>query len=84
MLAASHTIVGVDVGAPRRAGDQRRKIIAIAAQAVADRQYRVDATGVNERFAREKLSRLERERTAPRAADAHRPHRGLRLPLQHP
>jgi hypothetical protein len=40
----------VDFGAPRRARDQRRKIIAIAAQAVADRQYRVDATGINERL----------------------------------
>ncbi len=45
MLPASNTIVGVDFGAPRRARDQRRKIIAIAAHAVADRQYRVDAIG---------------------------------------
>ncbi|MBI2835918.1 MAG: DUF429 domain-containing protein [Acidobacteria bacterium] len=50
MLAASNTVVGVDFGAPRRARDQRRKIIAIAAHAVADRRYRVDAIGVNERL----------------------------------
>jgi hypothetical protein len=31
MLPASNTVVGVDFGAPRRARDQRRKIIAIAA-----------------------------------------------------
>jgi len=30
MLPASNTVVGVDFGAPRRARDQRRKIIAIA------------------------------------------------------
>ena len=50
MLPASNTVVGVDFGAPRRARDQRRKIIAIAAHAVADRRYRVDATGMNERL----------------------------------
>ena len=33
MPAASSTIVGVDFGGPRRARDQRRKIIAIAARA---------------------------------------------------
>ncbi len=48
MLPASNTVVGVDFGAPRRARDQRRKIIAIAAHAVADRWNRVDATGMNE------------------------------------
>jgi hypothetical protein len=50
MLPASNTVLGVDFGAPRRARDQRRKIIAIAASAVADRHYRVDAVGMNERL----------------------------------
>jgi hypothetical protein len=50
MLPASNTVIGVDFGAPRRARDQRRKIIAIAAHAVADRRYRVDAIGMNERL----------------------------------
>ena len=50
MLPVSNIVVGVDFGAPRRARDQRRKIIAIGAQAVADRQYRVDAIGINERL----------------------------------
>jgi hypothetical protein len=50
MLPASNTVVGVDFGAPRRARDQRRKIIAIAALAVADRRYRVEAIGMNERL----------------------------------
>ncbi|HEY3258433.1 MAG TPA: hypothetical protein VGJ64_06215, partial [Gemmatimonadaceae bacterium] len=50
MLPASNAVVGVDFGAPRRARDQRRKIIAIAAHAVADRQYRVNAIGMNERL----------------------------------
>jgi len=43
-------IVGVDFGAPQRARDQRRKIIAIAAQAQAWRSYRIDATGMNARL----------------------------------
>jgi len=43
MPPVSNTIVGVDFGAPRRARDQRRKIIAVA-----DRRYRVDAVGINE------------------------------------
>lgn len=43
-------IVGVDFGAPRRARDQQRKIIAISARATAWRSYRVDATGVNARL----------------------------------
>jgi hypothetical protein len=43
-------IVGVDFGAPQRARDQRRKIIAIAAQATAWRSYRIDATGMNARL----------------------------------
>jgi len=50
MLSAANTVVGVDFGAPRRARDQRRKIVAIAAHAVADRQYRVDAIGINQRL----------------------------------
>ena len=50
MLPASNTVVGVDFGAPRRARDQRRKIVAIAAHAIADRRYRVDAIGMNERL----------------------------------
>jgi hypothetical protein len=50
MVPASNTVVGVDFGAPRRARDQRRKIIAIAAHPVADRQYRVGAIGINERL----------------------------------
>jgi hypothetical protein len=50
MLPASNCVVGVDFGAPRRERDQRRKIIAIAAIAVADRRYRVDAIGMNERL----------------------------------
>jgi hypothetical protein len=50
MLPVSNTVVAVDFGAPRCARDQRRKIIAIAAHVVADRQYRVDAIGVNERL----------------------------------
>ena len=50
MLPDSNTIVGVDFGAPRRARDQRRNIIAIAAPAVADRHYRVDAIAMNERL----------------------------------
>lgn len=43
-------IVGVDLGAPRRARDQRRKIIALAAQATEWRRYRIDATGMNARL----------------------------------
>ncbi len=43
-------IVGVDFGGPRRARDQRRKIIAIAAQAVGWRSYRIDASGRNARL----------------------------------
>jgi hypothetical protein len=45
MLSGSNAVFGVDFGAPRRARNQRRKIIAIAAHAVADCQYRVDAIG---------------------------------------
>lgn len=47
---ASSTIVGVDFGAPQRARDQRRKIVAIAAHATDWRRYRIDATGMNERL----------------------------------
>ncbi len=45
-------IVGVDFGAPRRARDQRRKIVAIAARATDWRRYRVEATGMNGRLLR--------------------------------
>lgn len=45
-------ILGVDFGAPRWARDQRRKIIAIAAQRTSTRAYRVDTTGVNARLLR--------------------------------
>jgi hypothetical protein len=48
MSLASSTIVGVDFGAPRWARDQRRKIIAIAAEPSDRRRYRVDASGMNE------------------------------------
>lgn len=43
-------ILGVDVGAPRRARDQRRKIVAIAAGPTGPRAYRVDVGGMNERL----------------------------------
>jgi hypothetical protein len=43
-------IVGVDVGAPRRERDQRRKIIAIAAIPIGPHAYRVDAAGMNARL----------------------------------
>lgn len=43
-------IVGVDFGAPQRARDQRRKIVAMAAQATAWRRYRIDASGMNARL----------------------------------
>ncbi|MDC0675704.1 hypothetical protein [Nannocystis radixulma] len=43
MLHAFNTIVGVDFGAPQRARNQRRKIIAIEARAIDWRRYRVDA-----------------------------------------
>ena len=43
-------IIGVDFGAPREARKQRRKIIAIAAQAAGRRAYRIDATGLNQRL----------------------------------
>jgi hypothetical protein len=50
MPQPSNTVVGVDFGAPRRARDQRRKIIAIAAHATDWRRYRIDATGMNVRL----------------------------------
>ena len=50
MLGDSSTIVGVEFGAPQRARDQRRKIVAIAAQATDWHRYRIDATGMNERL----------------------------------
>jgi hypothetical protein len=40
----------VDFGAPRRARDQRRKIIAIEAHAIAWRRYRINAGGLNARL----------------------------------
>jgi len=43
-------IVGVDFGAPPRARDQRRKIIAIAAHSTGWHTYRIDATGMNTRL----------------------------------
>ena len=46
----SSVIVGVDFGAPRRARDQRRKIVAIAAQPIAWRSYRIATTGMNARL----------------------------------
>ena len=50
MSTSASTVVGVDFGAPQRARDQRRKIIAIAAHAADWRRYRVDATGMNTRL----------------------------------
>ena len=43
-------IVGVDFGAPQRARDQRRKIIAVAAHPTGWHSYRIDATGMNTRL----------------------------------
>lgn len=43
-------IVGVDFGAPQRARDQRRKIIAVAAHPTGWHSYRIDATGMNARL----------------------------------
>jgi Protein of unknown function (DUF429) len=43
-------IIGVDFGAPRRARDQRKKIIAMGAQPIGWRSYRIDATGANGRL----------------------------------
>lgn len=40
-------IVGIDFGAPRRARDQRRKIIAMGAEPTGWRSYRIDGTGLN-------------------------------------
>lgn len=50
MPSTSTTILGVDFGAPQRARDQRRKIIAIAARPTDWRRYRIDATGMNGRL----------------------------------
>jgi hypothetical protein len=47
-MSALH--VGVDFGAPQRARDQRRKIVAIAAMAIGDRTYRIDRAGLNARL----------------------------------
>jgi hypothetical protein len=50
MPSTSTTMLGVDFGAPQRARDQRRKIIAIAARPTDWRRYRIDATGMNGRL----------------------------------
>lgn len=50
MAETSNAVVGVDFGAPQRARDQRRKIIAIAAHATDWRRYRIDASGMNARL----------------------------------
>lgn len=49
-LINASTVVGIDFGAPKRERDQRRKIVAIAAEPIGWRQYRVDATGLNARL----------------------------------
>lgn len=41
---ASRIIIGVDFGGPRREDDQRRKIVAIAAQQLDWRRYRIGST----------------------------------------
>ena len=46
----ANTIVGVDFGAPARARDQRKKIIAIGARPTEWRRYKIEATGINERL----------------------------------
>ncbi len=43
-------IVGVDVGAPQRVRDQRRKIITVAAHSTGWHSYRIEATGMNARL----------------------------------
>ncbi|MET0790008.1 MAG: hypothetical protein ABW061_00680 [Polyangiaceae bacterium] len=43
-------IVGVDFGAPQRARDQRRKIIALAAHSTGWHSYRIDATRMKARL----------------------------------
>jgi hypothetical protein len=50
MRDTSDAIVGVDFGAPSRARDQRRKIVAIAAYPTEGRRYRIDAFGINARL----------------------------------
>lgn len=50
MPRAPRTILGVDFGAPQRARDQRRKIIAIEAHPIASHRYRVDGGGLNARL----------------------------------
>ena len=47
---SSNGIIGVDFGAPRRARDQRRKIVAIEARPTGWRRYKIDATGLNARL----------------------------------
>lgn len=43
-------LVGVDFAGPGRVWNQRRKIVAVAAERLAPRRYRVDATGFNARI----------------------------------
>jgi len=49
-MTSTQAIVGIDFGAPRRACDQRRKIVAVEAHPVDWRRYRVDVTGMNARL----------------------------------
>lgn len=49
-MTSCSAVLGVDFGAPRRACDQRRKIVAIEAQPVGARRYRIAATGRNARL----------------------------------
>ncbi len=48
-------LVGVDFGAPKRERDQRRKIVAIAAERVGPQSYRVEVAGMNARLMSHKL-----------------------------
>ncbi len=43
-------VVGVDFGAPRRAADQRRKILAVSAISVRPAHYRIEKTALNARL----------------------------------
>lgn len=54
-LASSlcNTVVGVDFAGPSRAGQQRRKIVALAAERLESGRYRVGADGFNARVASE-------------------------------
>ena len=57
-------IVGVDFGAPQRARDQRRKIIAIAAHSTGWHSYRIDAIRSESQAGRTRC-RKGRRRTPP-------------------